>query len=600
MIESLANKEIARLLKEISAAYEAKNENRFKIIAYDHAASAIEHATSEIKDLYDEGKLDTLPGVGEGITEHLTELFEKGKVAHFEQIKKGLPAGMFDILGIPGIGPKTAFTLAKNFHIASIEDLKKLCQSHQVQKLAGFGEKTEKDLLRGISEFEQRSDRMLLPVAFALAEEVLNELRKNPATIRADPLGSLRRMVSTIGDIDIAVSSKNPQKIIEQFTNLKNVKRILNSGERKATVLLKNGRQVDLMVQPPECYGSLLQHFTGSKHHNIHLRKVANELGLSLSEYGIKKISNQQSAVSNQLHPKGHQFSEDTLFPCKTEEEFYQMLNMQYVPPELREDTGEIEAARKHKLPNLIELTDIKGEFHVHSNYPIEPSHDPGSNEMEEIIEKAKSLGYEFIGLADHSPAVTTHTPEQIKTLVNARTKKIENLKSSTSSIPIVNSLEVDILADGRISLPDDLLKTLDVTIVGIHSSHRQSKEIMTERILGALQNPYVHILAHPTNRLLLEREACEADWEKIFAFCAENHKALEINGFPNRLDLPDFMIKEAKSHGVKFMISTDSHEVSQMENMRFGVATARRAWAEKDDILNTWPLDKILKYLLK
>lgn len=592
------NKEIAKLLKEISAVYEAKDENRFKIIAYNQAASAIEHATSEVKDLYDEGKLDEIPGVGKGIAKHLTELFQKGKVAHFEQIKKGLPTGMFDILGIPGIGPKTAFKLAKNFHISSIEDLKKLCLSHQVQKLAGFGEKTEKELLRGISEYEQRSDRMLLPVAFALAEEILSELRKNPATIHADPLGSLRRMVSTIGDIDIAVASDNPPKVIEQFINLKNVKRVLASGERKATVLLKNGRQVDLMVQLPNRYGSLLQHFTGSKHHNIHLRKIANKLELSLSEYGIKKISSQQSAVSNQLHPKGHQFSEDTMFECKREEEFYQMLNMQYIPPELREDTGEIEASQKHQLPNLVELADIRGEFHVHSNYPIEPSHDPGANEMKKIIEKAKSLGYEFIGLADHSPAVTTHTPEQIKALVNARTKKIEKLKSSISGITIVNSMEVDILANGKISLSNDLLKALDITIVGIHSSHRQSKEKMTERILGALQNPYVHILAHPTNRLLLEREACEADWGKIFAFCADNHKALEINSFPNRLDLPDFMIKEAKKQGVKFVINTDSHEVTQMENMRFGVATARRGWAEKDDILNILPLSEILKYL--
>ncbi|MBM4402597.1 MAG: hypothetical protein FJ044_05115, partial [Candidatus Cloacimonetes bacterium] len=313
MAKTFSNQGIAKLLREIAAAYEVKGENRFKIIAYDRAASAIERATSEIKDLYDEGKLDEIPGVGKGIAEHLQELFEKGKVAHFEEVKKGLPEGMFEMLGIAGIGPKTAFKLSKNFQISSIEDLKKLCLSHQVQKLPGFGKKTEEDLLRGISEFEHRSKRMLLPTAYDLAEEILTELRKNPATIRADPLGSLRRMVSTVGDIDIAVSSKEPEKVIEQFTSLKRVKRILLSGERKATILLTNNRQVDLMVQPPNRYGSLLQHFTGSKHHNIHLRKVANETGLSLSEYGIKKRKEKREKRKG-VDPKGNQFSEDMLF----------------------------------------------------------------------------------------------------------------------------------------------------------------------------------------------------------------------------------------------------------------------------------------------
>lgn len=585
------NRDLAKILNEVAAAYEIKNGDKFKITAYQRAADAIEHATSEVKDLWDEGKLKDIPGIGSHIAAYLDELFRTGKVVHFQEVKKGLPKGMFKILGIPGIGPKTAYKLAKELRLKDIDDLKEAAEEGRVKKLVGFAEESEKDILRGIKEISEKKERMLLPIASKLAQVVVTELCQSPFVIQADVLGSLRRMTATVGDIDIAVCSKNPTKVVKQLTNFNSFERVLESGQHKASVILKNGREVDIMIQPPNRYGSLLQHFTGSKHHNIHLRRVANQLGMSLSEYGVRKRRKLF------VHPRGSQFSEDTLFRCATEKEFYKTLGMDYIPPEIREDTGEIEAAQKRMLPELIKLQDIRGDVHIHSSFPIEPSHDQGGNSFKEIAQEAKKLGYQYVGFADHAPAVSTHSPKELETLVRGRTKTIEQLSSSIDYIEVLNCLEVDILPDGTLTLDDNVLKTLDLVLVGIHSSLRQSKKKMTERIIKALANPYVHILSHPTGRLLLKREESEADWAKIFELCAKNAKALEINAFPTRLDLPDVKIREAREYGVKFVVNTDSHRKEQMEYMKFGVAAARRGWCEKEDILNTLPRGELLKW---
>lgn len=589
------NQEIAKLFKEIAAAHEIKGESRFQIIAYENAADSIEHLGSEVFDLWQEKRLNEIPSVGSSIAGYLDELFRKGKVKHFEAIKKGLPQGMFIILGLPGIGPKTAYKIAKNLKVKTINELRKACEDHRVSKIEGLGFKTESEILKGIKENENKSDRLLLPEADRIAQGVISELweklegevSKNEGEIvqRIDPLGSLRRMSPTIGDIDLAAASNKPQKVINAFVSLRSVERILDQGDRKASVMLKNGRRADLMVEPPQKYGSLLQHFTGSKFHNISLRKLAKDKGMSLSEYGIK----------------GEEFSEDTIVNYSNEEDFYRALGLDYIEPELREDKGEIEAARNHSLPCLVTLGDIRGEFHLHSNFPIEPSHDLGANSMAEMIGKAKSLNYEYLAFSEHSPAISTHSPAEIVELVKKRNKKIEPLAILASKTPrqprLLKGMEVDILADGQLSLPNEAMKGLDLILIGVHSSHHQAKETMTKRLIRALQNPYVNILTHPTNRLLLEREQSDVDWDQIFVICAKRHIALEINAHPRRLDLPDDLIRQAKKIGVKFVINTDAHAVLEMENMKYGVAMARRGWCEAKDVLNTWPLEKILGY---
>jgi len=570
MAHFFSNKEIAKLFRSISAAYTVKGDDYFKIIAYDKAADSIEHATSELKDLWDDGKLDTVSGLGKSIQSHLDELFRTGKVKHFEEIKKDLPEGMFELLDIGGMGPKSAYKLAKSLKIKNIKDLEVAAKGGKIQAIEGFGQKSEQDILRSIAQYHGRENRHLLPLAFSTAQRVLNHLKLIPQCERAEPLGSLRRMVATVGDIDIAVASKNAPKIIKHFTKFREVGRILEAGPKTSSVILKNGIQIDLMVQPLEAFGALLQHFTGSKNHNIHLRELALKKHLSLSEYGIK--------VKGVLKK----------FP--TEEDFYQFLGMDWIPPELREDTGEIEAASSHKLPHLVKLNDIKGDIHLHSDFPIEPSHDPGANSFEEIIAKAKTLDYEYIGLSGHSPGYSTHSRQQIIELIKKRTDAIEKLRSKHQEIKLLNLLEIDILANGALSVPDEGLKILNGAIAGVHSSHRQDRKTMTKRILTACQSPYVQVISHPTGRKLQEREAYEVDWREVFEECLKTKTMLEVNAWPNRLDLPDVLVREAIKVGTKLIINTDSHEVSQMDNMRFGVAVARRGWASAKDIVNTLP----------
>ena len=576
MAKFFTNKEIAKLFREIAAAYEVKGENRFKIIAYDNAATSIEHATSELKDLWEEDKLDNVPGLGKGIQAHLNELFKTGKVKHFDDLKKNLPPGMFEILGLPGVGPKNAYKLAKELKIKTVEDLKKKAQEGEIRKIPGFGEKSEQEILSSVEQSKTRSGRVVLPFAFETADRIINYLRLQKECREAESLGSLRRMVATVGDIDIAVASENPAKIIKHFTQFKEVSKVLDAGSRKSSILLTNGMQVDLLVSPPRAFGALLQHFTGSKNHNIHLREIALKKKMSVSDYGIK--------YKNKLHE------------FETEEAFYRFLDMAYIEPELREDAGEIEAALRQAqlkpdgLPKLVEFKDIKGDIHIHSNYPIEPSHDLGANSFEEIIKKAKELNYQYIGLSDHSPGASTHTNQKIIDIIKKRSEKIEQLKSSHKDIGILNLLEIDILVTNNLSVPEEGLKLLDGAIAGIHSSHHQDAKTMTERMLTAIRSPYVQVISHPTGRLLGQRESYEVDWPTIFEECVKNKTMLEINAWPNRLDLPDVLVRDAIKSGVKLIINSDAHQIEQMDNMRFGVSVARRGWAEARNITNTLP----------
>jgi len=599
----ISNAKLTKILRNVAAAYTIKGiGNIFQIRAYENAADSVEHSTSEIQDLWQESKLDQVPALGEKIRGYLDELFTKGRVKHFEAVEKGVPKIVFDLLDIPGIGPKTASEIAK-LGVKDIEDLKAQIKSGYLVK-KGFSGKIAQNIMNGLREVSSRTGRILLPYASVQAERVIEYLRKSKDVVDAHPLGSLRRMVATVGDLDFSASSNQPKKVVDYFCHMLGVMRVVDKGENKATVVLKSGLQLDLLVGNPKSYGALLQHFTGSKSHNIKLRILAQGKGYSLSEYGVKRTEGRSGPPKASL-AKGGKVEDGKLIKTETEEEFYKLLEMPVPPPEIREDTGEIEAALEHKLPDLVELKNIKGDLHLHSNFPItSPSHGPGVNSMEEIVERAQKLGYKFIGISDHPPGFTTSSKAETLKWVQKRTKFIQNIKKNlpagrqgTKSIRVLNGLEVDILGDGALSVPDEALATLDYCIAGIHSGHRGSKDVITKRLISALNNPHVDIISHPTNRLLNERESSEADWDKIFKFAAQNKKVLEINAYPNRLDLRDDLVRRALEYGIKFVIDTDAHMVEQMDNMLFGVSVARRGWATKEDIVNAWDWTKFAKW---
>lgn len=588
----MTNLEIAKLLRNVAIAYSIKSDQkyRFQIIAYQRAADAIANTTFELEELIKEDKLKALPGIGPSIQSHLVELYNTGKVKHFEEMLKGIPPSVFTLVEVPTFGPKKAIKLINKFSLDNpktiINDLEKLAKKGEIAKLEGFGEKSEQDILRAIAEYRKgsgKTKRMALPFAFELAEKIVNYLKKSNYVIKAYPLGSLRRMVSTIGDVDIAVSTENPKEVISYFVEYSYKERVIEKGETTASILAAGGKQIDLMTQPPQSFGSLLQHFTGSKNHNIHLRDFALQKGLSLSEYGIKKRL-----------PNG----ELKIEKFQTEESFYQALGLDWVPPEMREDTGEVELASQNKLPALVKLEDIKGDLHTHSDFPIEPSHDLGASSMREMVKKAESLGYEYLGFSEHNPSISQHTSQQIYNLLEKRKIIIDQINKSTKNVQVVNLLEVDILANGNIAIDDKSLTLVDAIIVSIHSSFNMNTKKMTERIIKGLSHPKAKILAHPTGRLLNERPGYDFDWDTLIEFIKTHNKALEINSWPNRLDLSDIRVRQAIENKVKLVINTDSHEVSQMEGMKFGVAVARRGWATKNDILNTLPYNKFIEWL--
>ena len=586
----MTNQDIVHLLKSVAAAYTIKDERKYKfqIIAYQKAADAVEHASTELKNLYEQKTLENLSGIGPTIKSRLEELFETGKVQHFEEVLSGISPAVFPLLDIPTFGPKKAFKIVTHFNLQNpktvIEDIKKLAEDGQIAELESFGEKSQEDIIRAISEYATgttKTNRMVLSRAFSLATEVLEYLKKSPDLLEAYPLGSLRRMSSTIGDVDIAVTSKNPSSVIQYFVDFPAKERVIEQGPTTASILIGGGKHVDLLVLPPEQFGSLLQHFTGSKHHNVALREYALKKGLSLSERGIKLLNDDKKLIE-----------------FKKEEDFYKYLGLDWIPPELRENLGEIELAQKKLLPDLVQLSDIKGDMHIHSDYPLDSSHDYGNASMEDMVQKAISLGYEYFGFSEHNPSVTNHSKNEIYTILERRKNKIEQIKESNKSIRIINLLEIDILANGELALDEKSFDLIDAAIVSIHSSFNSPRDKMTKRILSGLAHPKAKIFAHPTGRLLNQRPGYDVDWDELFRFVTEQNKALEINAWPERLDLPDIMVKNAKDRGVKFVIDTDSHALSHMDNMFYGVSVARRGWCEKKHILNTLPASEFVAWI--
>ena len=587
----LNNLEIAELLRDVAAAYQLKNQNvnRFKIIAYERAADAVEHATSELKDVWDNGKLDEIPGVGPSIAAHLSEIFETGKSKHFDELMKDLPKSMFEFMKVPGIGPKTAYKLAHDLGLKSMADLEDAAKKGKIAKLEGFGEQSQKDILLSINQTRKRIKRHLMPYAAEIGGRVLSYLKANKIIVKADTLGSLRRKVSTIGDIDLAVASDKPAEALDYFTKFPDTQRVLEKGTRTAAIILPGNVQVDLMVETPDAYGSLLQHFTGSKHHNIKLRELALKKGYSLSDYGVKKVGDKTEKLTK----------------FDSEEKLYNFFGLKFIEPELREDFGEIEAAMTNKLPKLVETKDVNSDLQIHSDFDIQTSHDVGDSSMEVIAKKADALGYEYIALTDHNPSQRGHVEKDFVELIKKRREKIDQLNYSLKKMglkrlqKVFNSLEIDILPSGELPVPQNAMELLDFALVSIHSSFKGESQQNTKRVLNALSNPKVKIFAHPTGRKLNEREGVDLDWAKIFEFCIKNNKWPEINCDPMRLDLPDILVREGIKQGVKFTLGTDSHHVDMMNNIPYGISVARRGWCTKDDIINCLSLKDFEKSIL-
>jgi DNA polymerase (family 10) len=572
----MKNTAIAKVFQDMADLLELKGENVFKIRAYQRAARAIEYLPKEIEIMLEEGEdLQTIPGVGEAIAKKTIELVNTGKLSAYEELKAGFPEGITTLLEIPGIGPKTANRLSTELGIKSVDELEQAIKEGRVAGLFRLGDKTADNIMQQIQALRRKDQRIPIGEALPVVDEVFDALRRLPGVKNLTAAGSLRRFRETVGDIDLMGTADNPEEVINAFVNLPQVREVLAKGPTKASVILPGGLQADLRMVEHDSFGSLLQYFTGSKQHNITLRTMEQKKGLKLSEYGITDTK------TNKLEK------------FTTEEAFYRRLGLQYIPPEIREDQGEIELAEKGKVPKLVELSDIKGDTHVHSNWS------DGRDTIEAMAKAAKALGYQYLAITDHSAGRgIAHGLNEER--LHQQIEEIKRLNSQLKGIRIFTGTEVDIRADGSIDMPEKLLANLDVVVAAIHSAMNQSEEQITRRTLGAIENPHVDIIAHPTCRILGEREPVAIDLEAVFRAAAKYNKALEINAMPSRLDLKDIHIYRARELGVKLIMGTDAHSIAHLGFMRFGIGIARRGWCQPKDILNTRPLKEMLAFLRK
>ena len=551
----------------------------FKPQAYEKAAIALEALEEDVADIYKNGGFKTLKeisGVGESIAEKIEEYLKTGRIKYYEEFKKRLPINLDEIIPVEGMGPKRAKILYEKLGIKNLEELEKAAKAHKIAKLFSFGEKSEKNILDAIEFLKREKGRFLLGEILPKVKEFSQKLKSLKEVERIDAVGSIRRMKETIGDVDFLIISKNLEVVMDFFVSLPGVVKIWGKGKTKASVRLREGFDMDIRVLPKKVYGAGLQYFTGSKEHNIVLRKLAIDKGLKLSEYGLFKGSK--------------------IIASESEEGIYKALGLEWIPPEIREDQGEIEAAlrqaqgKPNGLPQLINYNDIKGDLHCHTNW--------SRKEYPSIIELAKNsqkMGYQYVGIADHTKFLHIENGLDEKKLI-LRNKAIDKINKRLKGFRILKGCEANILNDGSIDIKDDVLAQLDFVIAGVHSTFKMPKEKMTERMIKAMENPNVDIISHPTGRLIKRRDEYQIDLDKILRVAKETGTILEINSYPERLDLKDTNIKKAKEAGVKMVINTDSHHIDQMRFIEYGVAQARRGWAERSDIINTQSLEKLLK----
>ncbi len=571
----MINQEIAEIFYEIADILEMKD-IAWKPQAYRKAARSLETLSEDVRTIYKENRIKALkkiPGVGEALAKKIIEYIETKKIKGFQRLKDSLPKGMDKLMEIEGLGPKKISKLYKKLKIKNVKDLQKAIKFHKIRSLETFGEKTEENLKKSLDMFKKGQERVLLGIAIPISNKITSELKKVKGVEKVITAGSLRRMKETVGDLDILVVSKNPEAVMNKFTSLDEVSRVLAKGKTKSSVVLKNNLQADIRVVESKSFGAALNYFTGSKDHNVRLRQIALKKGLKLSEYGLF-LRKTNAYVAG-----------------KSEEELYKKFNMPYIEPELRENNGEIEAALKNKLPKLITHSDIISDLQMHSKYS------DGFNTIEEMALAAKELNYEYILITDHSKTSAIANGMDEKRLLK-QIEEIDKLNNKLQKIKILKGAEVDILKDGSLDFKNEILKKLDIVVVAIHSGFKSSEEEMTKRIIKGLENEYAKILSHPTGRLINKRAPYNVNIDRLIEFCKDNNKILEINSFPTRLDLKDAHIRLAIQNKVKLSIGTDSHNQEQLKYINLGIAQARRGWATKNDIINCLNYNQLKKVL--
>ena len=563
------NNEIAKIFSRIADSLEILDENGFKINAYRKASRNISSMPDSLEEFDGEKELSTIPGVGKDLSQKIIEHRLTGKIAYYEEIKKQVPDELAELLDIRGVGPKFLRTLVKRFGVTDIESLKETIANPDILEVDGIGKKKIEQISRSIEVFEGGKKRMRLTEVHPLATAIKEEIEEIPGVLKAELAGSLRRMRETVANIDIIASADDEAEVIEEFIALGSTKEVLRRTENSARILTQRGVRTDLLVVEPHCYGSGLQNLTGSRSHNARIREIAAAKGLETDPMGIR-------------NGKGY-FS--------SEEEIYESLGLDYIAPELREDRGEIEAARTGKLPALLEKKDLRGDLHAHSTWS------DGASTIRQMADKAASLGYEYIAMTDHSPSSRIANGLSVKRLWQKK-EEVEKINSEGRTIRILLGSEVDILPDGSLDYPDEVLRELDFVVASVHSSFLMEEEEMTRRICGAIENPNVDALGHPTGRLIAQREPYKVDIDAVIETARNHDKALEVNSSYKRLDLKDVHARKAVEAGVKIIVSTDAHRVQHLERIIFGVGTARRGWVKKTDVVNTYSLSRLLKWL--
>lgn len=569
----MKNHEVAELLRNIAQLLEIKEELVFKIRAYERAALTIENLDEDIEYVWKQGKLDDIPGVGEALTKKISEFLETGKLEYYEKLKKQVPVNVEELSKVQGLGPKTILKLYKQLGVKTLKDLERAAKKKKIENIEGLGQVVEENILKSIEFVRSSGNRFLLGTALDIADEIKNRLKKLNYVNRVEIAGSLRRRKETIGDIDILVTSKNPEKVKNFFTTMNDVEQVLAQGPTKSSIRL-GGVQVDLRVLQEKHYGAALLYFTGSQQHNIALRKIAIKQGMKLSEYGV-------------FLKKG-----DRLVASKTEEECYKKLGLSFIEPEIREDEGEIDASFKSKLPKLISYNDLKGDLQMHTRYS------DGSNTILEMAQAAKKLGHEYICITDHVGETFKIVNSLNEKRIKKQRKEINKVNKKFKNFTILQGGEVNIRDNGNLDLKNNVLKQLDIVLASIHSGFKNSKEKITKRISTAMENEHVDIIAHPSGRLINQRPAIEWDLDNLLDKAKQTKTVMEINAYPERLDLKDVHVRAAVKAKVKLSIGTDSHDADQLRNYKLGIATARRGWAAKKDIINTYPVRDMLKQL--
>jgi DNA polymerase (family 10) len=568
-----SNQELADIFQTIANLLEIKGDVIYKILAYRKAADSLRDYGGDVYDVWQEGKLTDIPGVGKAIAEKIDELYTTGHLKFLDNLSMEIPPSLAELLEVPDLGPKKIALFWKELGITDLVGLEAAARGGKLQKLPGMGEKSEAKILAGIESLSRRTTRTPLWKAWPAAEELLAKLRQIPGVEKAVAGGSLRRMRETVGDLDLLVAAEESSPVMEAFTNLPEVLQVIASGKTKSSVEFKNGLRAQLWVHPPERFGTALQYASGSKGHNVRLRELALKRGLSLSEHAITRKD--QSEIL-----------------CATEEQVYEVLGIPWIPPEAREDRGEVQAALAGVLPDFIKLSDIQSELHTHSTWS------DGKVSITDMAIAARDHGYKVLGITDHSPSlgitqgVTIEDIKEQRAEINAAQEKVGD------SILILQGSEVEIKADGSLDYPDQVLAELDIVFASLHVSLRQPREQITQRLLNAIQNPHVDVIGHPTGRLIPDREGADLDMEAVLAAAAQSGVAMEISAHPERLDLNGIHARQAIELGILLSINTDAHSPGELNLMHFGVATARRGWVEAKHVINTWDPDHLLSWL--